>query len=60
MAFEERTEMLTCPTCHAMYLAKWSRMPVREWQKIPCRTCGGTLVQGNSVRDYFEVTPMAG
>lgn len=60
MAFEEGSEMLTCPACGAMYMARWSRMPVRDYQKIDCKPCGGVLVQGKSVRDYFAVTPISG
>lgn len=55
MAFEEGKELLTCKECGAAHLAKWSRMPVRERQVVPCQACDGRLYEGNTVRDYYEV-----
>lgn len=55
MAFEEGTEILTCPNCKARHSAKWSRMPVREMQTIRCDACRGILHSRSSVRDYYEV-----
>jgi hypothetical protein len=55
MAFEEGTALFTCQACEAKHSAKWSRLPVREWQFVPCQACGGTLVQGKANRDYREV-----
>lgn len=58
MAFEEGKKVLACPSCNAQHLAKWSRMPVREYQCIRCQMCGGVLVEGKSVIDYYEVLPI--
>lgn len=55
MAFEEGTQELTCAACGAVHKARWSRMPVRERARVPCEKCRGTLYEGNTVRDYFEV-----
>jgi hypothetical protein len=55
MAFEEGTDRLVCPACGAAHVAKWSRIPVREWQTIRCESCQGILFYGRAVRDYFEV-----
>lgn len=55
MAFEEGSAELSCPSCSADHIAKWSRMPVREQQRIRCKACKGVLFEGNTHRDYFQV-----
>jgi len=60
MAFEERTDTLTCAACDTMHSARWHRLPVREWQRIACQVCGGIMVEGNSIRDYVQVRALAG
>ena len=59
MAFEEGTEILACQGCGTEHSARWSRMPVREWQRVDCSKCGEALVQGRSTRDYFQVSNLA-
>ena len=59
MAFEVRTVSLVCPGCSAKHIAKWSRIPVREYQTVVCQACGGILYAGKSVLDYFEVKLIA-
>lgn len=55
MAFEDRTDELTCQACGAKHVAKWSRMPMKEPHRIGCRRCRAILVEGASVRDYHDV-----
>lgn len=56
MAFEEGTMPLTCRDCGAQHLARWSRMPVRERQQLRCKTCKGVLFEGNTVKDFTDLT----
>ena len=55
MAFEYGKATLTCSTCGAVHETKWSRMPVRELQTVPCSRCKGVLYQENGLRDHYEV-----
>jgi len=55
MPFEERNETLTCETCGADHATRWSRMTVREPQKIDCLACGAVLFDRKSHRDYYQV-----
>jgi transposase-like protein len=55
MAFEEGTARLVCPACGAEHKARWSRIPVREVERISCQSCHGILLQENTIRAYFDV-----
>lgn len=55
MAFETGTEELTCPSCGARHLVRWSRMPVREQTTIRCIACKAVAYQAKTVRDYYDV-----
>ena len=54
MAYEERTETLSCSECGALHRAVWFRMPVKEWQSVQCRRCQHVMVSGNSTHAYAE------
>jgi len=60
MAFEERTDTLTCEACGTVHSAYWHRLPVREWQMVRCHVCGEIMIEGKSIKDYVAVRPLAG
>lgn len=60
MAFDGKTEFLTCPGCNAVHKARWYRMPVKEHQTIRCKACGNIIFQGNSIKDFADVKLIAG
>lgn len=55
MAFEDGTHQRTCPSCGAVHAMKWHRMPVREEMRIGCMVCRGTLFNGKTLCDYYDV-----
>ena len=54
MAFEEHTEQQACPECGALHELRSFRIPVREYVKVQCLACKGTILSGKSVRDYDQ------
>ena len=55
MAFEERTDDMTCRNCGALHKATWSRMPVREFMTVKCCACHQVMYSGNTTKDYYRV-----
>ena len=52
MAFEEGTERITCKTCETQHKVRWSRLPVRETERLWCLQCEGILYEGKTTREY--------
>lgn len=59
MAFQEGTNILTCPHCGARHEAEWHRLPVREPYSLRCKRCTGTLASGKGIKDYMSVRLVA-